>query len=280
MGDLAADTAVEKVGDGEYVATLLDDWEIWGPMGGYVATVALRAAGAESPFDRPASFFCHYLGVAAFEPVSLSVTTLRQARTACSQRVTMTQGDRSILEATVWSIGDVQGLSHHEAVFPDVPAPLAIPTMKERFPDDDAGPPFPFWNNLDSRQPAWHDTWPPTGPLPPTWQTWARFLPTATFADPWVDAGRAVILVDVQSWPSASGPHMWTNAPFIAPSLDLYVAFHASMSDSEWLLSDGYAPTAGDGLMGWTGKLWSEGRRLVASGGGQALCRRVAPQAV
>ena len=50
-------------------ATLSADWEIWGPCGGYVAALALRAAGAESPFARPASFFCHYLSVAAFAPV-------------------------------------------------------------------------------------------------------------------------------------------------------------------------------------------------------------------
>ena len=31
------------------------DWEIWGPNGGYVASIALRAAGAHSRFDRPGS---------------------------------------------------------------------------------------------------------------------------------------------------------------------------------------------------------------------------------
>jgi acyl-CoA thioesterase-2 len=48
MGDLEADTAVEPVGDGRYQATLSAEWEIWGPMGGYVAAVALRPAAAES----------------------------------------------------------------------------------------------------------------------------------------------------------------------------------------------------------------------------------------
>ena len=113
MGDIAQQTAVEPAGDGCFTAMVHDDWEIWGPCGGYVAALALRAAGAESHLARPASFFCHYLGVAAFEPVDIEVTTLRQARTACSQRVSMMQAGRPILEATVWSIGDVDGLSHH-----------------------------------------------------------------------------------------------------------------------------------------------------------------------
>ena len=55
MGDLAADTAVTEVGEGRYTARLSRDWEIWGPMGGYVAATALRAAGAASPFD-PVSY--------------------------------------------------------------------------------------------------------------------------------------------------------------------------------------------------------------------------------
>ena len=41
MGDLGQDTAVQLQPDGTYEASLSADWEIWGPMGGYVAAVAL-----------------------------------------------------------------------------------------------------------------------------------------------------------------------------------------------------------------------------------------------
>ena len=60
-GDLATDTTVRAVdaAAGRYEADISQAWEIWGPMGGYVAGVALRAAGAASPFPRPASFSCH-----------------------------------------------------------------------------------------------------------------------------------------------------------------------------------------------------------------------------
>ena len=50
---------------------------LWGPAGGYVSAVALRAAGAESRFERPASYACQYLSFARFEEVELRVTTLR-----------------------------------------------------------------------------------------------------------------------------------------------------------------------------------------------------------
>ena len=43
VGDIAQQTAVEPVGDGPYPAMVHDDWEIWGPCGGYVAALALRA---------------------------------------------------------------------------------------------------------------------------------------------------------------------------------------------------------------------------------------------
>ena len=55
------------------------------PCGGYVAAIALCAAGAESPFARPAGFFDHPPSVAAFEPVDLVVTPLRSGRTVLAR---------------------------------------------------------------------------------------------------------------------------------------------------------------------------------------------------
>lgn len=276
MGDLAHDTAVEQVGDGRYRATLSPEWEIWGPMGGYVASVALRAAGAASPFARPASFFCHYLNVAAFETVDIVVTPTRTARTALAQRVEISQDGKPIMEATVWSIGDVEGLAHDEVEPPDVPGPTELASILELLTEEDLarGPGFPFWNNLDAKPIEWGADQPGIS-LPGRWQEWLRFTPTPTFADPWVDACRSLILIDIQSWPAANRPHRHEDHRFYAPSLDLYVAFNDPQPAGEWLLADGRAPIATDGLMGWDGRLWSDTGRLVASGGGQLLCRRV-----
>ncbi|MEA3075409.1 MAG: acyl-CoA thioesterase [Actinomycetota bacterium] len=283
MGDLGLDTAVERAGDDRFTATLSREWEIWGPMGGYVASVALRAAGAVSPFARPASFFCHYLSVASFdEPVTMAVSELRGARTAAAHRVEMTQGERRILEATVWSVGEgLDGLVHDESSSPAVPPPESLRPLTELLSEEQlaAGPAFPFWNNLETRPLDFRRDWPPSAPMAPVWQEWCRFTPTPTFDDPWVDACRALILVDVQSWPAASKPHAYKQEPIIAPSLDLYVAFHDPQPSSEWLLCDGVGPVARDGLMAWNGRLWSADGRLVASGTGQLLCRRMAPRA-
>jgi acyl-CoA thioesterase-2 len=274
MGDLANDTEVRPSGEGSYEATLSADWEIWGPMGGYVAACALRAAGASTEQARPAAFSCHYLGVAGFGRVDLRVEARRSGRTAASQRVEVTQGGRPILDAMVWSVGDVEGLEHDETSPPAVPGPDELPEIGELLPDD-AAPPFPFWNNLEAKPLAFEAQWPPDGPRPARWQEWLRFTPTATFEDPWVDAARCVILVDLPSWPSAHRPHAWKQPPFTAPTLDLNVAFHRPTSGRDWLLCDGAAPLSTGGLFGWTARVWSTGGVLHASGGGQCLYRRL-----
>jgi acyl-CoA thioesterase-2 len=278
MGDLGQQTAVTPVVGGDvgdrrrFTATVHQDWEIWGPEGGYVAAMALRAAGAVSPFSRPASFFCHYLSVAAFAPVDLTVTPLRSGRTVLSQRVEVTQEGRPVLDAMVWSVGEVEGLVHQDLHPPEVPDPHELRSPQEIWPDQE-GPRFNFWNNFDQRPIDYIESWPPPGPLPPIWRSWLRCLPRSTFDDPWIDAARTLVVLDVMSWPAGSRPHSYLEHQFIAPSLDLYVSFQHSGVGEEWLLLDGHSPVADDGLLSWNGRVWTLDRRLVASGGGQLVFR-------
>jgi acyl-CoA thioesterase II len=277
MGDVARQTAVTLEDDGRYSAMVHRDWEIWGPCGGYVAAIALRAAGAESPFARPASFFCHYLSVAAFAPVDLVVTPLRSGRTVLAQRVEMSQEGRPVLDAMVWSVGQVDGLEHENASPPDVADPDEVPPPPPM--PSDAGPHYAFWDNFEQRPLNWATPWPPEEALPPVWRAWVRYLEgapeVAGTEDPWVDAARALVVLDVGSWPAGSRPHAYLNHSFIAPSLDLYAAFQHIASGSDWLLLDAHSPVAEAGLLSWTGRVWTRDRRLVASGGGQAVFRRL-----
>ena len=281
MGDLAKDTAVVQVDTEHFRADVSADWEIWGPMGGYIASIALRAVGATSSF-RPASFFCQYLGVASFDTVDVTVTELRSAdapQPLIGRRSRRT-GSGSWRPPSgrwaTWRGSNTMSPPHH-------PCPGRTTSSRYRSSLPEANveigqPPFPFWNNFESKPLDFRVDWPPPEPLHPSWKEWNRFVPSATFEDPWVDACRSLILVDVQSWPAASRQHVEQPPRFYTPSLDLYVAFHDPQPQAEWLLSDGYAPVAVSGLMGWNGRLWSPDGRLVASGGGQLLCRRV-PQA-
>lgn len=275
MGDLDDDTAVRPCGEGRYQATLSAEWEIWGPMGGYVAACALRGAGRASEHPRPAAFSCHYLGVAKFGVIDIVVETRKRGRAASAQRVEVTQEGRPILDAMVWSAGDeVEGLEHDDTVAPAVPGPDDLAGMDELMAKD-AKRPYPFWNNLDAKPIDFEATWPPPESRPARWQQWLRFRPTATFDDPWVEAARCLILVDLPSWPSAHRRHAWREPPFIAPTLDLNVAFHRPPTGEDWLLCDGEAPLSTAGLFGWTARVWSRGGKLHASGGGQCLYRHL-----
>jgi acyl-CoA thioesterase-2 len=283
VGDLGVETAVEQTDEHRYRARLDAAWEIWGPMGGYIASVALRAIGAASPGTVPVSFMCQYLGVAAFDDVDIDVTPTKAGRTVAFHTATISQHGKPMLAAMACSIGDAATTPEHDLVHvdgdaPDVPDAETLPSITELLPEDEPRP-FAFWNNFDERPVEFHVDWPPTEPLAPRWIGWNRFVPTSRFGDPWIDACRAVVLVDVQSWPAAHRPHAYRQLPVYAPSLDLYVAVHerpGTTAWSDWLLCDGHSAVAGGGLMGWTGRLWGSDRRLLASGGGQ-LIQRAAP---
>ena len=269
MGDLERDTEPEALGEGRYAARLDSDWEIWGPNGGYLAVIALRAAGREARIARPASFGCHFLRTAKFEPVELSVTVLRAGRRAESIRVSMEQQGRLVLEAWLRTAHEGEGLEHDVVDVPDVPGPDGLPEIDDLRPKD--VPNHAFWDNLAERmvRPP-PKQWGVREERPPVWRNWYRFRPRATFDDPWVDAGRLVLLLDTLSWPAAVGPHPET--AMIAPNLDLTVWFHDFDPASEWLLTDHDVPLARGGMMGTQGRVFSESRRLLASGGAQLLC--------
>src|SRR5262245_49601661 len=282
MGDLEVDTRVEAVDEGRYRAKLSPDWAIWGPNGGYVASVALRAAGAAMGRARPASIVAHFLGVAAFDEVDLDVAILRASRFATSARVSLSQDGKPILEALVWGL-DPGGaaLEHDVDSPPDVPRPEDLPTREERLAsipaDAPAPPPFPFWTNFDEHPPAWRETWPPTGPEEPVARSWLRYRPTARFEDPWADACRLLIPIDTFGLPAASQAHAWLNpAPAIAVTVDLNVGFHRQ-SEDEWLLVEAVSPLATEGLASATGRVWDRDGRLLASGGQTMLCRPALP---
>lgn len=276
IGDLGHDTAVHREGD-HYVGSLSRDWEIWGPMGGYVAALALRAAGAHTRFDRPASFVCHFLGVAGFGPVELEVRTLRGAKRAESMRVSLSQGGTPILEAMVWSVAnDLDALTHDVVAFPEAAgAPHQHPTIAERLEGaGGASAAHRFWENFEARPIDWVDSWDERESGAPEWMEWLRFIPDPDTSNPWIDASRLLMLVDVGSWPAVTRHHVDTNGLY-APSIDLACHFHRFRPDSRDLLIRGVAPSGADGLITSHQQVWAADGTYLASGISQLLCRPV-----
>jgi len=273
MGDLEHDTRVTAVDTGRFTAVPSEDWRIWGPMGGYIAAIALRAAAAEVVDGLlPASFTCQFLAPARFEPVDVVVDVRRSSRRAAAVAVSITQDGSPILDAQTWFAAEADLLSHDHAGTGGAGRPEDHPAIRDL---TDEGPPFPFWENLDGRPIGWIDDWQSYPGGEPVWKQWLRFLPRASFDDPVLEACRLVVLADLPSWPAAirAYPGDTTFGQFVAPSLDLAVQFHRLADLGEWLLCSGSAPLAERGLIGFRSEVRTADDRLVASGSGQLLCR-------
>ncbi len=262
LGDFEVDTRLEGA-DGRYRAKLSPDWEIWGPNGGYVAAIALRAAGMEATLPRPVSFSGHFISVARFAPVDVVVEPVRVGRRAESFRVRIVQDGRLVLEALVRTASEGPGYQHDASPAPEVPDPESIAA-----PDEEDF--YPFWKNLDRRWVVPRELGPVPEALPPHWISWHRFRPRATFDDPFLDAGRSLLLIDTLGWPAASLAHV--GPEYIALSLDVTAWFHRLTPGEEWLMAEHRGPVAEAGLMGVTGEVRNREGRLIASGGSQLLC--------
>lgn len=273
MGDLAHATELTALDSGDgarFTATLSRAWEIWGPSGGYLAAIVLRAAGRAARIARVASMHIHYLKVARFAPVELSVRVLQAGAKAESIQVEMQQEGKAILSALVRTAYVDEGLVHDVAL-----APKVVSHDQNLLSAEDLRRPqhgqHAFWDNFERRvlQPS---TWAvPRREAPPLWLEWLRYREQSADEEAFLRAGRLALLIDTMCWPAA-----WLTHPddrFIAPSLDLSVWFHRPLA-SEWLLVDAESPLADAGLVAGRCAVWSEERKLLASGGSQLLCVR------
>ncbi|HSS04249.1 MAG TPA: thioesterase family protein [Solirubrobacterales bacterium] len=259
------DEATDLEGDGgRYAVRLSEAWEIWGPSGGYLAAIALRAAGRCAKIPRPASFYCHFLSSPDFDDVELTVELLKRGRRSESLAVTMTQNEKPVLIALVRTAADAPGYQHQEPDAPEVTPPGESEPYKRT---KDGKPIFRFWNNVSCRRP---ELGPAQAEISPRIREWVRFEPTSCFEDPFIDAARPLILLDTFGWPAAY--QKYRGADYVAPNLDTSVWFHQSAAESEWLLVDHECPVAGDGLLGVSGRIWDAGGRLLATGGAQLCC--------
>ncbi len=249
-----------------YVAQLSSDWEIWGPNGGYLAAIALRAAGRVAQIKQPRSFYCHFLSSPAIDAIQLDVQVLKQGHRAESFAVAMTQEGKPILQALVKTVADAPGYSHQHLQAPDVPPPAALKAYRPSGADA-RRPAFNFWNNVERRPVDQSMT---EEPSEPALCEWARFQPTACFDDPFLDAARALILLDTFGFPAAY--QRYRSWEYLAPNLDTSAWFHHFNPGCEWLLVDHECIVADHGLMAVSGRVWDTEGSLLATGSAQLCC--------
>ncbi|SFP68358.1 thioesterase family protein [Amycolatopsis rubida] len=273
MGDLAEDTALAELpaepGEHRFRAELSRDWDLMGPNGGYLAAIALRAAAAHAGQALPVSLSCQFLARPRFGPVHVRTEVLRASRRATAVRVRMEQGaDRPVLEALVWAAqSGLAGPNADWTPAPRAPGPDGVPDLRTHLAAEGRG--VPAWHrNVTLREISGR-----TGGADgePRVRCWARFEPRRRFDDCWVDAGRSVILLDSLQWPAVMNAFPERETVLFAPSIDLYVAFHGSGSDSEWLLVETTGTAAHRGTFHGRGSVWTREGRLLASAGQQML---------
>lgn len=249
--------------DGQLSASLSDQWEIWGPNGGYLAAIALRAAGSVAQIQKPRSFYCHFLSSPSFDRVEIEATSLKRGSRAESLSVGMSQQGKPILQALVKTAVDGPGHTHQHPTMPDVPSPDQI-EQYEYVPGPDR-PAFRFWENVE-RRPIPVES----GDRSPIVRVWTRFRPTACFEDPFLDAARSLILLDTFGFPAAY--QRYRSWDYLAPNLDTSLWIHRFNPACEWLLVDHECSVAADGLMGVSGKIWDTEGRLLATGAAHLYC--------
>jgi acyl-CoA thioesterase len=267
MADFLADTAIEIIpGESDrYRAELSPKWAVWGPNGGYLAAIALRAAMARSRASRPASFHCHFLAVGEFAPVDVRVVSVGGGKRAESLRVEIVQHDRLLLAATVWMVDDgLQGYQHDFGAAPQVPGPHALRGYQDLAEEYDQW--YPIWRSMEGRPVRWRQP-----PGRPESQTWLRFTDTP-IPDRQADALRQLFWLDFPGWNATIAAHEWP-FPFLTPNLDLMVQFHRFAPDETWMLADGVCLVAEDGLVGCVSRLWSEDGKLLATGTSKHMSR-------
>ena len=198
----------------------------------------------------------------------------RETKVATSVTARITQEGRTLLVATVWGVdAELDGLEHHTDLAPDdAPDPESLPNTTELLRDQEGPPRHGFWENIEQRPIDWIDDWEHRVASEPATRAWVRFVPTSTFADAWVDACRSLILIDLDSWPSAVRAHLGDLDHF-APTIEVTARFIGSTANEPWLLSEASAPVATGGLVAGVGQIWTRDRRLVALGGSTLLCR-------
>jgi acyl-CoA thioesterase II len=264
---LELDTRVEG-GNGRYQAEISRKWEVWGPNGGYLASLALRAAGMEAEIKRPSSLYCHFLVSPQFGQVQLDVDVLRRGRRSESISVCMKQNDRPVLQALIRTAASAPGYEHQQVVAPAAPLPESLKSWGQLFPNYE-GPRYSFWENVDSR-PLDQRIGADRKSENAVRQEWVKFIPQACFDDPFVDAARALILLDTYGYPAAF--ERFGNGGYIAPNLDTSMWFHRSSRESDWLLIDHSCPTARDGLIFANGNVWDRSGNLIANGSAHLCC--------
>lgn len=277
----ADDTAVTAAGDG-FSATIHPEWSLFRPVGGYVAAIALRAAGEGLAFP-PLSMSVDFAAAPKPGPAQVVVTEIVSRATAVCRQVDIRQVDRLVLSARFWAGADGPGLDHVAITAPAVALPRDAPSFAEIYERDSLariyGRPtlveaLPLHGHVEERVLDWNspDHWRARRPERKSWFRYAGYTPSAC---PVLEAARLLPLVDILPWYAAAMAHP-PDTGFAGVTLHLDVTFHAAAPDSEWLLVEANSRHAARGSVHGAATAWAQDGRLLATATTTLVCRPLA----
>lgn len=267
MAGLIEATTLHPAGDGA-VVQLDPGWDIWGPAGGYIAAIALRAVQAHAAAGhRPLTITGQFVRVARPGALDVAVVPIKAGGTALFA-VTLSQAGQPVFLAQVWTSARAMASLPVQPVMPRVPAPDGLRGQAELAAERGIAL-IGFWDNIEGRPinfRAYGD------PLPDdTHQLrWMRLRDWPATDDPFLEAMRSTLLIDIGVWPG-HWHRLSEPATYGAPSLDITVHFHDPAPASDWLLSDADSDVSGQGNISGRVRIWSADGRCVATGSGHCL---------
>jgi len=264
---LEAATRLTRTGDG-YSVRLDPAWDIWGPAGGYIAAIALRAVGEQAEAGhRPLTLTGQFVSVARPGNVDVRAEVVKPGSTSLHD-VRLSQEGRPVFLAQIWTTARCEPSHPIAPAMPTVPAPETCIETHAFFAERGVAE-SPFWRNIEGRlvNPRWPDE---PAASDPRQLRWMRYRDWAPSGDPFLEAMRSTLLIDIGVWP-AHWHRLPQPATYVAPSLDLTVAFHEQIAAGEWLLSEADSDVSGGGTISGRVRIWSSDGRAIATGGGQCL---------
>jgi acyl-CoA thioesterase len=264
MSKFERDTSVREVDAGVFEGQVNRDWWIvFGPNGGFLAAMLVRAMSAAvgDPGRAARSLTIHYTAAPAEGPVRIRTTAERAGRSLTTVSARMEQADRLIaLAIGAFSRTRLAAIEFDEAPAPDVPPPEDVPLVEPH-------PQMPPFSRQWEVRPA-IGTPPFTGANAPALTGgWIRAADTAAASggdaiDPQpVDAALIAQLAD--AWIPAVFVRL--AAPNPVPTIDLTIHFRADLPlPADYLLVSFESRLSRGGFIEEDGAIWSRDGRLVA----------------
>ncbi len=258
---LAADSAIERVGEGRWRGEVPERWWIQrGPFGGYVSTFLVRAlmAAVDDPVRPPRSLTVHFVDAPQAGPVDVVVTLERAGRSSSSLSLRLEQDGRpmalALASCAVWRDGEPEW---SEARMPDVAGPEDCPPV----PRVDGAP--RFQERFDIR---WVRGGHPGRPAAEARNlAWLRLQEGGA-----LDQLAVTALSD--GWMPAAFSKLGRFA--IVPTFDLTIHYRCPLpAAGDWLLADYRSRLAAGGAWEEDGDLWAADGTLVAQSRQLAMIR-------